>query len=76
MSAILIKSPALTIKAGKRAFARIREQGLKPEDVGILPGAAGGRPTDTHEVGAGICSGAGEATPAPTISSLAGTVKR
>src|SRR3990167_452428 len=42
MSAILIKSPALTIKAGKRALARIREQGLQPADVGILPGAAGG----------------------------------
>lgn len=42
MSAILIKSPALTIKAGRRAFARIREQGLQPADVGILPGAAGG----------------------------------
>ena len=42
MSAILIKSPALTIKAGKRALARIRERGLQPADVGILPGAAGG----------------------------------
>src|SRR3990167_4136269 len=42
MSAILIKSPALTIKAGKRALARIREHGLQPADVGILPGAAGG----------------------------------
>lgn len=42
MSAIVIKSPALTIRAGKRALARIREQGLQPADVGILPGAAGG----------------------------------
>ena len=42
MSAIHIKSPALTIKAGRRAMARIREQGLKPADVGIIPGAAGG----------------------------------
>ncbi|MCD7072378.1 patatin-like phospholipase family protein, partial [Pseudomonas sp. MAFF 311097] len=42
MTAIHIKFPALTLKAGKRAFARIREQGLKPADVGILPGAAGG----------------------------------
>ena len=42
MSAIRIKSPALTIKAGKRALARIRERGLQPADVGILPGAAGG----------------------------------
>ena len=42
MTAIHIKFPALTLKAGKRAFARIREQGLTPADVGILPGAAGG----------------------------------
>lgn len=42
MSAILIKTPALTIKAGKRALTRIREQGLNPADVGIVPGAAGG----------------------------------
>lgn len=42
MSAIHIKSSALTLKAGKRAMARIREQGLQPGDVGIIPGAAGG----------------------------------
>ncbi|MHA6493015.1 patatin-like phospholipase family protein [Pseudomonas borbori] len=42
MSAILIKSPALTIKAGPRALKHIREHGLRPADVGILPGAAGG----------------------------------
>lgn len=42
MSAIHIKSPALTFKAGPRALARIRERGLAPADVGILPGAAGG----------------------------------
>ncbi|CAD5109401.1 patatin-like phospholipase family protein [Zestomonas carbonaria] len=42
MSAIHIKSPALTLKAGPRALRRIREQGLNPGDVGILPGAAGG----------------------------------
>jgi hypothetical protein len=42
MTAIHIKFPALTLKAGTRALARIREQGLKPADVGILPGAAGG----------------------------------
>ena len=42
MTAIHIKFPALTLKAGQRAFARIREQGLQPADVGILPGAAGG----------------------------------
>lgn len=42
MSAIHIKSPALTLRAGKRALARIRERGLHPADVKILPGAAGG----------------------------------
>lgn len=42
MSAIHIKSPALTLRAGSRALARIRERGLQPADVKILPGAAGG----------------------------------
>ncbi|RJG14588.1 patatin-like phospholipase family protein [Pseudomonas cavernicola] len=42
MSAIQIKFPALTLKAGPQAFARIRDTGLRPADVGILPGAAGG----------------------------------
>ncbi|CDF93122.1 MULTISPECIES: hypothetical protein [unclassified Pseudomonas] len=42
MTAIHIKFPALTLKAGPRALARIREAGLKAVDVGILPGAAGG----------------------------------
>ncbi|WP_285962079.1 patatin-like phospholipase family protein [Pseudomonas tohonis] len=42
MSAIHIKSPALTLRAGSRALARIREHGLQPADVKILPGAAGG----------------------------------
>lgn len=42
MSAIHIKSPALTLRAGHRALARIRQHGLSPQDVGTLPGAAGG----------------------------------
>lgn len=42
MAAIHVKFSALTLKAGKRAFTRIREQGLGPAEVGILPGAAGG----------------------------------
>ena len=42
MHGIQIKSPALTIKAGPRALARIKANGLAPSDVGILPGAAGG----------------------------------
>lgn len=42
MTAIHIKFPALTLKAGPRAFGRIRQAGLNAADVGILPGAAGG----------------------------------
>ncbi|WP_421549240.1 patatin-like phospholipase family protein [Pseudomonas sp. QD4] len=42
MTAIHIKFPALTLKAGPRAFARIRESGLRAAEVGTLPGAAGG----------------------------------
>ena len=42
MTAIHIKSPALSLRAGKRALAHIRQHGLQPADVGILPGAAGG----------------------------------
>lgn len=42
MTAIQIKRPALTLKAGKRAMTRIQERGLAPADVGIIPGAAGG----------------------------------
>lgn len=42
MTAIHIKFPSLTLKAGPRAFARIRKNGLSAADVGTLPGAAGG----------------------------------
>lgn len=42
MSAIHIRTPALTIRAGRRALGRIRERGLRPEDVHVIPGAAGG----------------------------------
>ncbi|TDF86418.1 patatin-like phospholipase family protein [Pseudomonas sp. H9] len=42
MSAIHIKSPALTLKAGSHALQRIRERGLQAADVGVIPGAAGG----------------------------------
>ncbi|NMY71027.1 patatin-like phospholipase family protein, partial [Pseudomonas sp. WS 5414] len=41
MTAIHIKFPALTLKAGPRALARIRRQGLHAGEVGTLPGAAG-----------------------------------
>lgn len=36
MSAIHIKFPALTLKAGPRAFTRIRQQGLNAMQVGTL----------------------------------------
>jgi hypothetical protein len=42
MTAIHIKFPSLTLKAGARALARIRQNGLSAADVGTLPGAAGG----------------------------------
>lgn len=42
MTAIHSAYPALTLKAGKRALARIRQHGLSAADVGVLPGAAGG----------------------------------
>ncbi|MFB4393548.1 MULTISPECIES: patatin-like phospholipase family protein [unclassified Pseudomonas] len=42
MSAIHVKYPALTFKAGHRAMGQIRERGLRAIDVGVLPGAAGG----------------------------------
>ncbi|MDX1588410.1 MAG: patatin-like phospholipase family protein [Oleiphilaceae bacterium] len=42
MAVIHDRTPALTLLAGDRALARIREQGLTPSDVSILPGAAGG----------------------------------
>lgn len=42
MTAIHIKFPALTLKAGPRALARIRDHGLSAAQVGTLPGAAGG----------------------------------
>ena len=42
MTAIHIKFPALTLKAGKRAFTRIRANGLSAAHIGTLPGAAGG----------------------------------
>lgn len=42
MTAIHIKSPSLVIRAGTQALANIRQQGLSPADVGIIPGAAGG----------------------------------
>ncbi len=42
MTAIHSPYPALTLKAGKDALRRIRQNGLSAADVGVLPGAAGG----------------------------------
>ena len=42
MSGIQIKSPSLSIRAGRRALQRIREYGLSAQDIAVLPGAAGG----------------------------------
>ncbi|MBL8510005.1 MAG: patatin-like phospholipase family protein [Betaproteobacteria bacterium] len=35
-------APQLDIQAGPRALAHIRENGLSPEDISLIPGAAGG----------------------------------
>ncbi|MCG8393876.1 MAG: patatin-like phospholipase family protein [Pseudomonadales bacterium] len=42
MVAIHTAGPALTLRAGSDAIAHLREHGLRPEDVDIVPGAAGG----------------------------------
>ena len=42
MTAIHISSPALELRAGHQAIAHIREHGLQPADVHMIPGAAGG----------------------------------
>lgn len=35
-------APSLTLRAGPRALALVRERGLRPADVDVLPGASGG----------------------------------
>lgn len=42
LAAIHISSPALELRAGRQAIVHIRERGLVPADVQIIPGAAGG----------------------------------
>ena len=42
MTAIHTREPALTIRAGRRALQRLKEKPLSPEDVHVIPGAAGG----------------------------------
>ncbi len=36
------KTPAITIRAGADAIAHIKQHGLQPQDIDIIPGAAGG----------------------------------
>ncbi len=42
MTAIHVAAPALTLRAGHRAIEHIRQNGLQPADVHMIPGAAGG----------------------------------
>ncbi|WP_278799926.1 patatin-like phospholipase family protein [Marinobacter nauticus] len=42
MTAIHSRMPALTIRAGRRALQRLQQKSLGPEDVHVIPGAAGG----------------------------------
>lgn len=42
MTAIHTRAPALTIRAGRRTMERLREKPLTPDDVHVIPGAAGG----------------------------------
>src|SRR5262249_26267982 len=38
----MMPNSVITIRAGRRAAARIRDAGMRPADFGIVPGAAGG----------------------------------
>src|SRR5690554_782007 len=42
MTAIHTRAPALTIRAGRRTLQRLKEKPLTPDDVHVIPGAAGG----------------------------------
>lgn len=42
MTAIHTGAPALTIRAGRRALQRLKDKPLTPDDVHVIPGAAGG----------------------------------
>lgn len=42
MTAIHSRTPALTIRAGRRTLQRLQEKPLTPDDVHVIPGAAGG----------------------------------
>lgn len=42
MTAVHTRAPALTIRAGRRAFERLKDKSLSAEDIHVIPGAAGG----------------------------------
>lgn len=42
MTAVHTRSPALTIRAGRRSLARLKDQPFTAKDVHVVPGAAGG----------------------------------
>ncbi|WP_417515440.1 patatin-like phospholipase family protein [Marinobacter sp.] len=42
MTAIHTRAPSLTIRAGRRTLQRLQEKPLTPDDVHVIPGAAGG----------------------------------
>lgn len=42
MTAIHTRAPALTIRAGHQTMQRLQEKPLTPDDVHVIPGAAGG----------------------------------
>ncbi len=42
MTAIHTRAPALTVRAGRRALAWLHANPLRPQDVHVIPGAAGG----------------------------------
>lgn len=42
MTAVHTRAPVLTIRAGRRALARLKDQPLTAADVHVIPGAAGG----------------------------------
>lgn len=42
MTAIHTTKPSLTIRAGRRAMERLRQKKLTPDDIHVIPGAAGG----------------------------------
>lgn len=42
MTSVHTRAPALTIRAGRRALERLKNSPLTPDDIHVIPGAAGG----------------------------------